>query len=106
MAIIIKNTITTSIFLFVLSLILIITGAILTITILFAYFGIPILIIGILLLIFSIIFFTFSVLGGISSIFKPRRKDKTTKITSKLKEKKETKKKIIDVKEKEGIWEK
>lgn len=100
----IRNKILTPLALFIISLILIITGAVLTVSIIFILFGIPLLIIGVILFILSIFLFVAGTLDSISSLFRPRLKLKK-KINVQIKPKQRKKGKIIDVKEKKGVYE-
>jgi hypothetical protein len=92
------------ILLFIVSIIIIIVGIVLSISIIFIMAGIPLILIGILLLVISILSFIKAVFGSVFSLFKLNPKATESKKPI-LDKKKPFKRKIVDVNEKDGVFE-
>ena len=95
--------ISTPIVLFIVALFFIIIGAVLTVSIVFLFIGLPILIIGILLALISIMMFIRELFGKFTSLFSFDMKKSKPEIKPKIGKKR--KGKIIDVKERKGVYE-
>lgn len=88
----IKSRLLTGIILLVVSIFLIVLGIVLTVSIVFSVIGVPLLIIGVILLIISVFSMAFGTIGDLLELVKkPFKKRKS---------------KIIEVKEKDGVYRK